>query len=124
MTEKDVVKETRPRMEHAIEDVRRKLATVRTGRASISLLDTVTVDYTGAVAATGVVFQSSIDSGQPVSFPLGNVIKGWQDGIPGMKAGGSGVYLSRLMMLTALIRQLAQAFQLTPIWCLMCNSSR
>jgi FKBP-type peptidyl-prolyl cis-trans isomerase len=50
--------------------------------------DTVTVDYTGAVAATGVIFQSSIDSGQPVSFPLGNVIKGWQDGIPGMKVGG------------------------------------
>ncbi len=50
--------------------------------------DTVTVDYTGAVAATGVIFQSSLDSGQPVSFPLGNVIKGWQDGIPGMKEGG------------------------------------
>ena len=50
--------------------------------------DTVTVDYTGAVAATGVIFQSSLDTGQPVSFPLGNVIKGWQDGIPGMKEGG------------------------------------
>src|SRR5260370_39295084 len=47
MTEKDVIKETRPRMEHAIEDVRRKLATVRTGRASVSLLDTVSVDYYG-----------------------------------------------------------------------------
>ncbi|HJQ08579.1 MAG TPA: FKBP-type peptidyl-prolyl cis-trans isomerase [Candidatus Saccharimonadales bacterium] len=50
--------------------------------------DTVTVDYTGAVAATGTIFQSSLDTGQPVSFPLGNVIKGWQEGIPGMKAGG------------------------------------
>lgn len=50
--------------------------------------DNVTVDYTGAVAATGVIFQSSLDSGQPVNFPLGNVIKGWQDGIPGMKIGG------------------------------------
>ena len=49
MTEKEVVKETRPRMEHAIEDARRKLATVRTGRASITLLDTVTVDYYGTV---------------------------------------------------------------------------
>src|SRR6184192_2421562 len=47
MTEKDVIKETRPRMESAIEDVRRKLATVRTGRASVSLLDTVSVDYYG-----------------------------------------------------------------------------
>lgn len=50
--------------------------------------DTVTVDYTGAVAATGKIFQSSLDSGQPVSFPLGNVIQGWQEGIPGMKSGG------------------------------------
>lgn len=47
MTEKDVTKETRPRMETVIEDVRRKLATVRTGRASVSLLDAVVVDYYG-----------------------------------------------------------------------------
>src|SRR5262249_46134314 len=47
MNDKDVIKETRPRMESAIEDVRRKLATVRTGRASVSLLDTVSVDYYG-----------------------------------------------------------------------------
>ena len=47
MTDKDVIKETRPRMEAAIEDVRRKLATVRTGRAAVSLLDGVTVDYYG-----------------------------------------------------------------------------
>src|SRR6266704_1822021 len=45
MSEKDIIKETRPRMEHAIEDVRRKLATVRTGRAAVSLLDTIVVDY-------------------------------------------------------------------------------
>jgi FKBP-type peptidyl-prolyl cis-trans isomerase len=50
--------------------------------------DTVTVDYTGAVAATGVIFQSSLDTGQPASLSLGQVIKGWQDGIPGMKIGG------------------------------------
>jgi FKBP-type peptidyl-prolyl cis-trans isomerase FkpA len=51
--------------------------------------DTVTVDYTGAVAATGIVFQSSKDSGQPVSFPLSGVIAGWSQGIPGMKVGGT-----------------------------------
>lgn len=50
---------------------------------------TVTVDYTGAVAATGVIFQSSKDTGQPVSFPLGQVIAGWSQGIPGMKVGGT-----------------------------------
>lgn len=50
--------------------------------------DTVTVDYTGAVAATGVIFQSSKDSGQPVTFGLDQVIDGWKEGIPGMKVGG------------------------------------
>ncbi len=49
----------------------------------------VTVDYTGAVASTGIVFQSSKDSGQPVSFGLDQVIKGWTEGIPGMKVGGT-----------------------------------
>jgi len=50
--------------------------------------DTVTVDYTGAVAATGVIFQSSLDSGQPISFGLDQVIEGWKNGVPGMKVGG------------------------------------
>src|SRR5918912_3948141 len=47
MSEKDVIKETRPRMDGAVEDLRRKLGTVRTGRAAVSLLDPVTVDYYG-----------------------------------------------------------------------------
>ena len=51
--------------------------------------DTVTVHYTGAVAGTGIIFQSSKDTGQPVSFPLSSVIKGWTDGVPGMKVGGT-----------------------------------
>jgi peptidylprolyl isomerase len=52
--------------------------------------DTVTAHYTGAVAATGVIFQSSHDGpNQPVAFPLANVIKGWTDGVPGMKVGGT-----------------------------------
>ena len=47
MNEKDVIKEARPRMDGAIEDVRRKLATVRTGRAAVNLLDSVMVEYYG-----------------------------------------------------------------------------
>jgi FKBP-type peptidyl-prolyl cis-trans isomerase len=50
---------------------------------------TVTVDYTGAVASTGKIFQSSLDSGQPISFPLSGVIAGWSQGVPGMKVGGT-----------------------------------
>src|SRR6201990_2395826 len=47
MSEKDVVKETKPRMEGAVEDLRRRLATIRTGRAAVSLLDNVVVEYYG-----------------------------------------------------------------------------
>ena len=49
MSEKDVIKDTRPRMDTVIDDFRRKLATIRTGRAAISLLDNVMVDYYGTM---------------------------------------------------------------------------
>ncbi|HYP28462.1 MAG TPA: ribosome recycling factor [Blastocatellia bacterium] len=44
---KDVINDARKRMDSAVEDSRRKLAAVRTGRASVSLLDSVTVEYYG-----------------------------------------------------------------------------
>jgi len=44
---KEISKDTRSRMEHAIEDFRRKLSSVRTGRASTGILDTITIDYYG-----------------------------------------------------------------------------
>lgn len=50
---------------------------------------TLTVHYTGALAATGEIFESSLDSGQPARFPLNAVIQGWQQGVPGMKEGGT-----------------------------------
>lgn len=43
----DVIKETKPRMEAAVEDFKRKLANVRTGRATVGILDGVSVDYYG-----------------------------------------------------------------------------
>ena len=50
---------------------------------------TITFHYTGALAADATIFQSSRDSpGQPVEFPLSDLIPGWQEGIPGMKVGG------------------------------------
>jgi FKBP-type peptidyl-prolyl cis-trans isomerase len=57
--------------------------------AEVKAGDKITVDYTGAVASTGVIFQSSKDTGQPVTFPLSGVIAGWSQGIPGMKEGGT-----------------------------------
>ncbi len=50
--------------------------------------DTVTVHYTGWLASDGTVFDSSVERGQPATFPLTAVIEGWQLGIPGMKEGG------------------------------------
>ncbi len=50
---------------------------------------TVTAHYTGALASTGVIFQSSKDTGNQFTSPLANLIVGWQEGIPGMKVGGT-----------------------------------
>ena len=63
MSEKDVIKETKPRMETVIEDFRRKLATVRTGRAAVSLLDTVMVDYYGTM--TPLTQMASVHAPEP-----------------------------------------------------------
>lgn len=56
---------------------------------TVKASDTVTVYYTGAVASTGTIFQSTTDTGQPVTFALDQVIKGWTQGIPGMQVGGT-----------------------------------
>ena len=66
-----------------------KVDTVVGTGAEVKAGDTVTVDYTGAVAATGTIFQSSLDTGQTVSFGLNQVIAGWTQGVPGMKVGGT-----------------------------------
>ena len=42
-----VIKETKPSMEAVIEDLKRKLANIRTGRAAVGLLDGIMVDYYG-----------------------------------------------------------------------------
>ena len=42
-----LIKETRPKMEAVIEDFKRRLSNVRTGRATVGLLDSVLVDYYG-----------------------------------------------------------------------------
>ena len=50
---------------------------------------TVSVHYTGWLE-NGKKFDSSVDRGQAFSFPLGagRVIKGWDEGVQGMKVGG------------------------------------
>ena len=49
----------------------------------------VTVHYTGWLTS-GKKFDSSVDAGKPFDFTIGrgDVIKGWEEGVAGMKAGG------------------------------------
>lgn len=56
--------------------------------AEVKKSDKVRVHYKGTLATTGVKFDSSYDRGEPATFGLDQVIKGWQEGIPGMKVGG------------------------------------
>ena len=50
---------------------------------------TITAHYTGALVKNGIIFQSSHDFGQAISFGLDQVIKGWTVGVPGMRIGGT-----------------------------------
>ena len=62
--------------------------TVGTGATAVAG-DVLTVHYIGSLQ-TGTVFENSYSLGQPYQFRLGagQVIPGWDRGIPGMKVGG------------------------------------
>ena len=46
------------------------------------------VHYVGVEFDTGEEFDASWNRGASINFPLGSLIAGWQQGIPGMKVGG------------------------------------
>lgn len=50
--------------------------------------DVVDVHYVGVEFDSGEEFDSSWSRGESIRFPLTGLIKGWQDGIPGMRVGG------------------------------------
>ena len=74
---------------------------VRVGVEAASAGDHVTVHYTGwlhdagAPQGRGRKFDSSKDRGDPFDFPLGDgmVIRGWDEGVQGMKVGGTRVLI-------------------------------
>ncbi|HLM74783.1 MAG TPA: FKBP-type peptidyl-prolyl cis-trans isomerase [Polyangiaceae bacterium] len=65
-----------------------KLLKKGTGKRKPKATDTVTVHYTGWTP-DGKMFDSSIPTSEPVSFPLGRVIKGWTEGLQLMSEGDS-----------------------------------
>ena len=50
----------------------------------------VSVHYVGVAHSTGEEFDASYNRGAPLDFPLGagRVIRGWDEGVAGMKVGG------------------------------------
>lgn len=64
-----------------------KVVTMGTG-AKPKATDTVTVDYEGTLV-DGKVFDSSYQRGQPVSFPVNGVIKGWTEALQLMPEGST-----------------------------------
>jgi peptidylprolyl isomerase len=66
---------------------------VKEGTGASAAGKTASVHYTGWLyqnGQKGAKFDSSLDRGQPFSFPVGagRVIKGWDEGVAGMKVGG------------------------------------
>jgi peptidylprolyl isomerase len=57
-----------------------------TGTVHPKATDTVTVHYHGTLL-NGTVFDSSVDRGEKISFPLNRVIKGWTEGLQHMVVG-------------------------------------
>jgi len=49
---------------------------------------TVNVHYVGVEYDSGEEFDSSWGRGESINFPLAALVRGWQEGIPGMKVGG------------------------------------
>ena len=68
-----------------------KSGTWKEGKGDAAKADaTVVIHYTGWLMTDekATKFDSSLDRGEKAEFPLNKLIKGWQEGIPGMKPGG------------------------------------
>ena len=66
-----------------------KYAVLKPGKGHVAEHGDVEVHYTGWLQSSGKKFDSSLDTGRPYKFELGHgeVIKGWDQGVKGMKEG-------------------------------------
>jgi peptidylprolyl isomerase len=66
-----------------------KYAVLKAGKGKIAEHGDLEVHYTGWLQSSGKKFDSSLDRGRPFQFELGHgeVIKGWDQGVKGMKEG-------------------------------------
>jgi FKBP-type peptidyl-prolyl cis-trans isomerase len=90
-TEKPAATTPAPAAEPTAEVTELKIEDTKVGTGAVAKTgDTVSVQYTGYLT-DGTKFDSSRDSGQPFQFTIGKgeVIAGWEQGIAGMKVGGT-----------------------------------
>src|SRR6201988_218495 len=73
-TSKDALAQAKTRMEKAVEDFRKELGSVRTGRANAAVLDTIRVDYHGAMMPVNQLGTVSVPD------PMTLVISPWDPG--------------------------------------------
>jgi FKBP-type peptidyl-prolyl cis-trans isomerase len=84
----DVVTQSNQTMQQPADTVKIEDISEGTGQ-EVKSGDTISIQYKGMLE-DGTVFDSSYDRGQPFSTQIGTgqVIKGWDEGVPGMKVGG------------------------------------
>lgn len=86
-----VLNETYANAKTTASGLRYIVETEGTGKAPVAT-DQVTVHYTGYLL-NGKKFDSSVDRGQPATFPLNQVIRGWTEGLQLMKEGGKTKFI-------------------------------
>jgi len=77
---------TKPGIKTTASGIQYEVLREGTGARPTSPEDSVTVNYKGTLL-NGTVFDNSYDRGQPITFPLNGVIKGWTEGVQLMNVG-------------------------------------
>ncbi len=88
----DYIQKNNLKMEKTEKGVYYQIEKKGSGTEHPTLKSKLTVHYHGTMM-DGTVFDSSVDRGKPIDFPLSGVITGWQDAIPVLTKGGKGKFI-------------------------------